>query len=411
MLSVTKFSDINCFNASEVIEVSINMDIKETVSGRVIKSPKGYSAYLPNPLPPNLDWDIQLVGSLSRADYVLGKLAREGSRLPNPHLLMRPFITREAVLSSKIEGTQATIGEVLAYNAGVLVSQNPDDLQEIQNYIIALEFGLKRLEELPFSLRLIREIHEKLMQGVRGSHATPGEFRKTQNWIGPPGCTLNTAKFIPPPADWLIDCLGDFEKFLHNRQLPALIHIAFCHYQFETIHPFLDGNGRVGRLLITLLLIEQKMLPSPLLYLSAFFEATRDEYYKQLFNVSSRGTWRDWLIYFLNGVAVQSEDALSRAERINNFLNAWKLQVASGASEVPVKIVEYFAVNPYLTIKKIAEELNVAYSTSERGVRKLLASKIIQQVGGNKRDKVYCATEILSILEEPAKIHAHLECE
>ncbi len=279
----------------------------------------------------------------------------------------------------------------------------------MQNYITALDFGLKRLSELPLSLRLIKEIHEQLMQGVRGSHATPGEFRKSQNWIGSPGCTLNTAKFVPPPVDQLMDCLGEFEKFLHDRQLPPLIHIALCHYQFEEIHPFLDGNGRIGRLLVGLLLIEQKMLPSLLLYLSAFFEATRDEYYRQLFSVSSDGSWQDWLIYFLNGVAVQSEDALSRAERINDLLNKWKLQMVSAASSVPVDIVEYFTVNPYLTIKKISEELGIAYSTAERGVRKLLGENIISLVSSGKRDKVYCATEILSILEEPAKIHADVD--
>jgi Fic family protein len=393
---------------SHIIKKVQSMDIQQSSSGKLIKSPTGINAYVPNPLPPTIEWTNQLVNSLSRADYLLGKLAREGSKLPDPHLLMRPFITREAVLSSKIEGTHATIGEILAHNAGVSVKQNPDDLQEVQNYIVALDFGLKRLDDLPLSLRLIKEIHEQLMQGVRGSHATPGEFRKIQNWVGQTGCTLNTAKFVPPPTNYLEECLGELEKFLHDRQLPALIHIALCHYQFETIHPFLDGNGRVGRLLITLSLIEQKMLPSPLLYLSAFFEATREEYYRQLFNVSSNSTWQDWLIYFLNGVAVQSEDALSRSIRINNLLNKWKLQVASGASSVPVDIVNHFAVNPYLTIKKIAEELKIAYSTAERGVRKLLGKNIVSQVSGNKRDKVYCATEILSILEEPAKIHTDL---
>lgn len=382
------------------------MNITDSTSGRVIKSPKGYEAYVPNPLPPDIEWSTQLVNALSRADFVIGKLAREGSKLPNPHLLMRPFITREAVLSSKIEGTHATLGEVLAHNAGISVKHDPDDLQEVQNYIVALDFGLNRLKELPLSLRLIKEIHEQLMQGVRGGHATPGEFRKTQNWIGPPGCTLNTAKFVPPPVDELIDCLGEFEKFLHNRHLPALIHIALCHYQFEAIHPFLDGNGRVGRLLITLLLIEQNILPSPLLYLSAFFEATRELYYYQLFNVSSKAAWHDWLIYFLNGVAVQSEDVLSRAERINSLLTKWKLQVASKASHVSVNIVERFAVNPYLTIKKISEDLNIAYTTAERGVKKLEAENIIKKMSDNQRDKVYCATEILSILEEPTKIDA-----
>ena len=320
---------------------------------------------MPYPLLPSIEWNNRLGAALSRADFLLGKLAREGSRLPNPHLLIRPFITREAVLSSKIEGTQATVGEILAANAGMKVQQNPEDLKEVQNYIIALEYGLKRLEELPLSLRLIKELHEHLMQGVRGSHATPGEFRRSQNWIGSPGCTLNTAKFVPPPPEHLMDCLGDLEKFLHDRQFPPLIHIALCHYQFETIHPFLDGNGRVGRLLITLLLVEQKMMPSPLLYLSAFFEATRSEYYRQLFNLSAQGSWQEWLIYFLSGVAVQSEDALSRAERINSLLDKWKIQAASGGSHIPVEIVQRFVVNPYVTTKRIAEELNIAYSTAK----------------------------------------------
>jgi Fic family protein len=382
------------------------MDIRQSVAGQIIKSPKGYDAFVPYDLPPKIKWDNAIVNSLSRADFLLGKLAREGSKLPNPHLLMRSFITREAVLSSKIEGTQATLGEILAVNAGANIKHNPDDLQEVQNYIKALEYALKRLEELPLSLRLIKELHKYLMQGVRGAHATPGEFRRSQNWIGSPGCTLNTAKFVPPPPDNLMGCLGALENFLHDRQLPPLIHIALCHYQFEAIHPFLDGNGRVGRLLIMLLLIEQKMLPSPLLYLSAFFEATRDEYYKQLYCVSSKGTWHEWFIYFLNGVAVQSEDVLSRAERINELLHQWKIVVASGGSSVPVDIVQHFAVNPYFTINKISEELDIAYTTAQRGIQKLEAAGIIKRINENKRDKVYCATEILNILEEPTKISA-----
>lgn len=380
------------------------MDIKQSPAGQIIKSAKGYHAFVPHSLPPKLEWDNAVVNSLSRADFLLGKLAREGSKLPNPHLLMRPFIMREAVLSSKIEGTQATLGEILAADAGAHVKQNPDDLQEVQNYITALDYGLGRLKKLPLSLRLMTEIHGQLMQGVRGSHATPGEFRRSQNWIGSAGCTLNTAKFVPPPPDHLMDCLGALENFLHDRSLPPLIHIALCHYQFEAIHPFLDGNGRVGRLLIMLLLIEQQMLPSPLLYLSAFFEATRDEYYKQLYNVSSKGTWHEWLIYFLNGVALQSEDVLSRAERINELLNQWKIEVASGSSQVPVDLVEHLAVNPYFTTTKIAEDLGVAYSTAQRGVLKLEAAGIIQKTNDNKRDKVYCAIAILDILEEPTKI-------
>lgn len=384
------------------------MDIIQSSAGQMIKSLNGYKFFVPNNLPPLLKWNNQIIAALSRADFLLGKLAREGSLLPNPYLLIRPFITREAVLSSKIEGTQATIGEILAANAGINVKHNPEDLQEVQNYITALDYAIERLKTFPLSLRLIKEIHYHLMQGVRGSHATPGEFRRSQNWIGSPGCTLNTAKFVPPSTEYLMDCLGAFEKFLHNRELPPLVHTALCHYQFEAIHPFLDGNGRVGRLLIMLLLMEQQVLSAPILYLSAFFEATRDEYYKQLYNVSAKGSWQEWLIYFLNGIAIQSEDVLSRAERINKLLNQWKIEMAGGSSHIPLLIVEHFAINPYLSINKIAEELKIAYSTVQRGVKKLEKANIIKQTNSGQRDKIYCATEILSILEEPTQIRSHL---
>ena len=386
------------------------MHIQSSPTGKIVQSPQGYNAFVPHNLPPPIKWDNVVVNALSRADFLLGKLAREGSQLPNPHLLIRPFITREAVLSSKIEGTQATLGEILAATAGAPIKQNPNDLQEVQNYITALDYGLNRLDTLPLSLRLIKELHEHLMQGVRGAHATPGEFRRSQNWIGSPGCTLNTAKFVPPPPDHLMDCLGALENFLHDRTLPPLIHTALCHYQFEAIHPFLDGNGRVGRLLIILLLVSQKVLPAPLLYLSAFFEATRDAYYSELYSVSTKGTWHEWLIYFLNGVALQSQDVLSRAERINGLLNQWKIAVASGSSQVPVNMVQHLAVNPYFTTHRMAEALGIAYSTAQRGIQKLELHSIIQKTTDSKRDQVYCATEILKILEEPTKTRAGI-CE
>jgi Fic family protein len=258
-------------------------------SGRYINCPKGYKAYLPNPLPPEIKWDLAIINALSNADSFLGRLAGEGGKLPNPHILIRPFIAREAVLSSRIEGTQATLGDVLAAHAGAQVETHVDDLKEVNNYIIALQYGIERLQTLPLSLRLLREIHAKLMTGVRGHHATPGEFRKSQNWIGVAGCTLTTATYIPPSPDDMMDCLGELEKFLYTNTLPPLVQIAFAHYQFEAIHPFLDGNGRVGRLLITLFLVERGILPTPLLYLSAFFEATRQEYYDRLIAVTNQG--------------------------------------------------------------------------------------------------------------------------
>ncbi len=391
------------------------------VSGRWVNCPGHYRAYIPNPLPPEFAWTPKLVQALSYADHLIGRLAGEGGRLPNPHLLLRPFLRREAVLSSRIEGTQATLGELLEVEAGVSVERSPDDLREVGNYVAALEYGIKRLNKLPLSLRLVLELHERLMKGVRGERATPGEFRRSQNWIGAPGCTLSQASYVPPPPDALMDCLGPWEKFLHERPTPPLIQVALAHYQFEAIHPFLDGNGRVGRLLIPLFLVERSILPTPLLYLSAFFEATRRDYYDLLSGVSARGNWEEWLIYFLNGVARQSEDALSRAERINKMLESWRIEASRASpgprgqradkeggrpSLVPVRLVDMLASNPFITIKKAAEQLGVAFTTAQRGIEKLEKIGVVSRTGTTKRDRVYCAKAILDILEEPARISA-----
>src|SRR3990170_2704723 len=251
------------------------MATRGAAAGRKVRCLEGYTAFLPNPLPPPLSWPPALGRTLWEADGGVGRLAGEGGRLPNPHLLIRPWVRREGALRSRIEGTQATLGELLAAEAGAAVERSPADLREGANYVVALEYGVERLRTLPLSLRLVRELHEKLMRGVRGDAATPGEFRRSQNWIGPAGCTLADATYVPPPTDRLMECLGAWETFLHDDALPPLVHAALAHSQFEAIHPFLDGNGRIGRLLITLLLVAKRVLPSPLLYLSAFFEATR----------------------------------------------------------------------------------------------------------------------------------------
>src|SRR5216684_8929889 len=304
-----------------------------------------YSAFLPAPLPPALDWTPGLIRALSDADRLIGRLAGEGGRLPNPHVLIRPFVRREAVLSSKIEGTQATLGELLATEAGAIVDRSPEDLREVGNYVVALEHGISRLKTLPVCVRLVRELHEKLMTSVAGRQAAPGRFRTIQNWIGAPGSTIATASYIPPPPGEVQPCLAEWEKFLHESDLPPLVTIALAHYQFEAIHPFLDGNGRVGRLLITLFLIQRQILPTPLLYLSAFFEASRRDYYGGLRGVSERAEWEPWLEYFLHGVARQSEDALGRAGRINALLSRWKLAAAGTSSNVPMTLVDLLAEN------------------------------------------------------------------
>ncbi|MHC4885444.1 MAG: Fic family protein [Planctomycetota bacterium] len=373
-------------------------------TGRLIRCPEGYRAFMPAALPPKLDWTVPLVKSLSDADRAVGQLAGEGSRLPNPHLLMRPFLQREAVLSSKIEGTQATLGELLAAEAGVEVERSPEEMREVANYVAAMEHGMQQLQKVPLSLRLVRSIHEKLMQGARGGHATPGEFRRSQNWIGPPGSTLKTASYVPPPPVEMKEALGQWETFLHDTSLPPLVQIAMAHYQFESIHPFLDGNGRVGRLLIILFLIERSVLCTPLLYLSAFFEATRQEYYDRLRGVSEQAQWTEWIVYFLRGVCRQSTDVLDRAKRINTILDGWRVELAGSRSAVPASIVELLAENPFWTIKRIAERLGVAFTTAQRAVDKLVSASILYQTTTGKRDRVYCAKAILDVLEESTAI-------
>jgi Fic family protein len=379
-------------------------ETKRRPAARRIRCAGGYQAFLPAPLPPRLAWSAGLVAALSQADRAIGRLAGEGRRLPNPHLLIRPFIRREAVLSSRIEGTQATLGELLASEAGVAVERSPEDLREVANYVVALEYGVGRLGTLPLSLRLVRELHGKLLAGVRGNSVTPGAFRRSQNWIGPAGCTLKDASFVPPPADRLMECLGAWETFLHDDSLPPLAHAALAHSQFEAIHPFLDGNGRVGRLLITLLLVAKGVLPAPLLYLSAYFEVTRQEYYARLLAVTEKGQWEEWLHYFFRGVTGQAEDALGRIQHIDALLVRWREQLASLSSKLPWLALDRFTENPFWTVNGLAARLGVAFTTAQRAIDQLESAGVVSLATEARRNRVYCARTILDILDEPPQL-------
>lgn len=372
-------------------------------TGRWIRTPRGYQAFVPEPLPPKIVFTSRLARALSDADRAVGQLAGEGRHLPNPHLLIRPFVRREAVLSSRIEGTEATLGEILAAEAGAAVSRSPDDLREVGNYVIALEHGLGRLRRGCLSLRLVRDLHARLMRGVRGGAAAPGEFRRTQNWIGRPGSTVFTATYVPPPPVEMMAALRQWEVFLADQTLPPLVQMALLHYQFEAIHPFRDGNGRVGRLLITLFLIERRILPAPLLYLSAFFEGSRRSYYDLLLGVSLRGEWNPWIEYVLHGVARQAEDALSRTERIQALLSSWRLRV-TGRSSHALRLVDLLAENPFWTVKGVAERLGVAFTTAQRALDALERAGAVVRPSRARRDRLYCARSILDILEEPARM-------
>lgn len=329
--------------------------------------------------------------------------------MENPHLLIRPFVRREAVLSSRIEGTQATLGEILADEAGVPVERAPDDLKEVRNYVLALEKGVGLLRELPLSLRLVRDLHRTLMKGVRGDSAAPGDFRRIQNWIGPPGATVATARFVPPPPHEVPSCLDAWEKYMHQRDMPPVLQAALLHYQFEAIHPFIDGNGRVGRLMIILFLIEREVLPSPLLYLSAFFEASRSDYYDLLTSVSERDEWHAWIHYFLQGLCNQAKDALGRVEKINALRDQWRRRLASRQTTKVMKLLDRITGNPFITVVGAAKDLSIAFTTAQRTIDVLVEQRILQPRDDAKRGRVYVAKRLLDIIDEPAKLPRNFE--
>ena len=379
------------------------MDIalfKNSPSGRLTRTSGGYWAFVPNPLPPKIEWDNALVSVVSRADIAVGTLSGLGETLPNPHLLIYPFVRREAVMSSRIEGTRSSLSDLLLFEATKIERQR--DVKEVQNYVSAMEYGLKRLNELPLSLRFIRELHSILMEGVRGEHATAGEFRQSQNWIGPPGCALNEATFIPPPVTEMQECLNQLEKFLHTEKgLPLLVQLALIHYQFEAVHPFLDGNGRIGRLLITLFLCQRGVLTKPLLYLSAFFERHRQEYYDLLLKISQEGAWREWIEFFLRAVVEQSGDAVSRARRLLDLHHTYT-QVSREKKLSPTagQLIELIFMRPLLNARAAQEYLNVTFPAAQKALNALVEIEILAEITGGKRNRVYAAKEILEVLEE-----------
>jgi Fic family protein len=354
---------------------------------------------VPNNLPPKLEWDDALVSLMSNADIAIGTLSGLGEALPNPHLLIYPFIRREAVLSSRIEGTQSSLSDLLLFEATEIEKRG--DVREVQNYVRALENGLKRLSELPLSLRFIREMHSILMEGVRGEHASPGEFRQSQNWIGSPGASLNEATFIPPPVPDMQQCLNQLEKFLHaGNKLPPLVEAALVHYQFETIHPFLDGNGRIGRLLVTMLLCQRNVLSKPLLYLSAFFERHRQNYYDLLMKVSSTGAWRQWIEFFLKAVIEQSEDAVSRSRRLQELHRGYtQLAREKRLPPTALQLVELALMKPVLSTNTAQKFLKVTYPGAQKAIKALQEAGILTEITGRKRDKAYAANAVLKALD------------
>ena len=375
-------------------------------SGKCQKTLEGYFAYMPAALPPCLSLDWKLIRLISEADQALGELSGVGQLLPNPHLLIRPYLRREAILSSRIEDTHADMGQLVLFEE----EDETDpltDVREVSNYVRALEYGLKRVAELPISTRLIKELHEILLKNVRGGESTktPGEFRRSQNWIGPKGCTLAEATFVPPPHYELDRCLGELENFIHgDSPEPALIKAALIHYQFEAIHPFLDGNGRIGRLLITLYLCEQRCISQPLLYLSGFFDETRDEYYRLLLAVSQKGAWRDWIEYFLRGIRLQAQRALLDTQKILDRYEYYQAKLKKG-KRVPqeaARILDQVFANPFISIAHYAKRVGVSYQMVQRSVEFWIEQGLLEETTGQQRNRVFVAQEIFRIMASPS---------
>lgn len=385
-------------------------DYQASHAGKVVLAAQGYHAFVPAPLPPKITYTDALVLALSKADAALSELAGLGRMLPNPHLLIAPYVRREAVLSSRIEGTRTEIGELLldefAQDAEPMVvrrREEDEDMREVRNYVRALEHGITRLADLPFSLRLVRELHGELLEGVRGGHATPGEFRRSQNWIGAPGSTLMTAAYVPPTPDVLMDCLSDWERFAHEREtMPELIQCALLHEQFEAIHPFLDGNGRVGRLLITLFLIERGRLDQPLLYLSDYIEKNRQGYYSALQQVRTQGDWNGWLHYFLEGVTITSRQGVQQARVLMELREEYRRLLAERPKALA--LIDPLFANPYLTASRVEELLGVTAPTARQAIGHLVAQGILVETTGRSWGKLYVAQPILQALESRTSV-------
>jgi len=377
-------------------------DFSAPETGQVILTQQGYYAFIPAPLPPKLNWALPLISALSEAERDLSRLATLTGSFPFPRLLLQAFIRREAVLSSRIEGTRATLAELYTYESAQLsFLEKQDDVREVHNYVTALDYGLERLKSFPMSLRFIREIHENLMQGVRGGNLTPGEFRRTQNWIGAAGSTLTTATYVPPPVDEMNLALADLEKFIHaSNDIPALVRAAMIHYQFEAIHPFLDGNGRVGRLLMALLFAEWQILPQPLLNLSVYFERYRQEYYDHLLVVSQGGDWEAWLRFFLRGVSAQAQDSVVRMERLEAIRTRYQSIVNSERnSERMGMVVDFLFGRPIFTAKQLSEGTGMPFKTARQYIEKLVQAGIVREVSGYARNQIYRADEVFKALD------------
>jgi len=379
-------------------------------AGRMVQQASGYRAFIPNPLPPvpaiDLTGNVQAL--LSQADHALGLLEGAALLLPNPELFVFMYIRKEAVLSSQIEGTQSSLQDVLAAEAKLFDPNAPSDVGEVVNYVRAMQHGIARLDQLPISVRLIREIHAELMQGVRGGNLTPGELRRSQNWIGPAGCGIRNASFVPPPPHEMLQAMSELELFLNSpSSLPLLVQIAIAHVQFETIHPFLDGNGRVGRLLITFLLMNRGLLTQPVLYLSHHFKRHRSAYYEHLQTVRTRGDWEGWIEFFLQGVIDVSREAVMTAKSILAMREEYRSKIADimgrGAGSAH-RVMEKLFDQPIVAVATVREWLDITPAGANSVVNRLVEIGLLSEITGYARNRRFRFDPYLKLFEDGAEM-------
>ena len=372
-------------------------------AGRFVTHIKGYKAFQPTPLPPEppLTQDEELIYLLGQATHAIGKLSGLSAVIPDPDLFVYLYVRKEALLSSQIEGTQCSLEDILNPDAEPISdSSKPQDIEEVSNYVKAMNQGLTSLARLPISTRLIKEIHSTLMLGVRGSAKTPGEFRRSQNWIGRPGANLMNAEFVPPPPDDVDRLMSDLEKFVHQvDRIPPLVKAAMIHAQFETIHPFLDGNGRLGRLFITFLLVHWQVLDKPLLYISYYFKSHRTEYYARLTDIRLRGDWEAWIKFFLRAVYESAEMGTQSATEIHTLMNADRSRVhTEDVSPTTLQVYDQFCREPILTNPTLVARLNSSKPTVQRALEHLQKLGIIKEISGKQRRRRYAYHAYLDIL-------------
>src|SRR3984957_20520943 len=367
-------------------------DFKSPLAGQVVKTLQGYWAFVPAAPPPAIEYDASLAILLSSADAALSELSGLGRYLPNPDLLIAPYLKREAVASSRIEGTQSDLNDLLMDELAPEQTAPGSDVSELRNYVAAMNLGVEKLRRLPVAGRLVRGVHRVLMRGVRGVHATPGAFRTPPNWIGPAGSTLTDAAYVPPPPDRMHDCLVAWERFVNQRDImPDLVQCAIMHEHFESIHPFIDGNGRIGRLLITLFLIERGRLSKPLLYLSSYIEAHRRDYYDLLQGIRTDGNWRPWLVYFLTAVRETAREAVQRSHSLLRLRD--KCRSKLGQNHRAAALLDHLFVNPYITVARAAERLGVAAPTATNSITALEKVGMLQERTGRGWGRIWVASQ------------------